>query len=101
MITTEQLSGPQPDFDPDEFGAESGAVQLTELTHDIDGDGILDTLTVESDDAMIVATDMDGDGDADHLTIVHGHGGYSAWEFHRDDSGHERWERIDQGTLGK
>jgi len=52
------------------------------------------------DDALVVATDTDGDGDADHVTIVDGDGDYSAWQFHRDADGRERWERTDSGTLG-
>ncbi|CAM3174346.1 DUF6802 domain-containing protein [Prescottella defluvii] len=100
MITTDDVAGHLPDIDPASFGTDSGAVHLTGLVHDIDGDGILDTRTFEVDDAMIVATDLDGDGDADNLAIVTGDGDYSAWEFHRDADGRERWERTDSGTLG-
>lgn len=100
MFITDELTGDRPDLDPDDLGAGVGAVPLPGLEFDIDGDGILDTRTFESGDALIVATDSDGDGDADHLTIVDGDGEYSAWEFHRDADGRERWERTDSGTLG-
>ncbi|RVW01350.1 DUF6802 family protein [Rhodococcus xishaensis] len=101
MITTDEFTADQPEIDPDDFGTESGTVELAGPAYDIDGDGILDTRTYEVDDAMIVATDTDGDGDADHLTIVDSGGEYSAWEFHRDADGRERWERIDEGGLGR
>lgn len=99
MITTEELTADRPDIDPDEFGAESGAVSLTGAAFDIDGDGILDTQSFEVDDALVVATDTDADGDADHVTIVDGDGEYSAWEFHRDADGREHWELVDEGGL--
>nr|WP_235871241.1 DUF6802 family protein [Rhodococcus spongiicola] len=106
MITTDELAADGPEIDPDDFGTESGAVDLdsfdlTSAVYDVDGDGILDTQTYELDDAMIVATDTDGDGDADHLTIVDSGGEYSAWEFHRDAAGRERWEQIDEGGLDR
>ena len=101
MISTADLQGmPGPEIDPESFGTDSGAVHLTDVVFDLDDDGVLDTRTFEVDDALIVATDTDGDGDADHVTIVGGDGGFSAWEFHRDADGRERWERTDSGTLG-
>ncbi|WP_305092811.1 DUF6802 family protein [Prescottella sp. R16] len=99
MITTDELAGGLPHLDPDTFGVDADAVHLTELQHDIDGDGILDTVTFETDDTVIVSTDIDGDGDADHVTIVGGDTGYTAWEFHRDADGGHRWERVDDGRL--
>ena len=99
MITSDDLAADRPDFDPDTFGSDSGALAVTALEHDFDGDGVLDTQVFELDDALVVATDSDGDGDADHLTIVAVEGGYSAWEFHRDADGAERWERTDSGDL--
>ncbi len=87
MISTADLQGmPGPEIDPDTFGADSPAVPLTDAVFDIDDDGVLDTRTFEVDDALVVATDGDGD--------------FSAWEFHRDADGRERWERTDSGTLG-
>ncbi|BDC74387.1 DUF6802 family protein [Prescottella equi] len=101
MISTADLQGmPGPEIDPDTFGADSPAAPLTDAVFDIDDDGVLDTRTFEVDDALVVATDTDGDGDADHVTIVEGDGDFSAWEFHRDADGRERWERTDSGTLG-
>lgn len=101
MATTEAFLMPAgPDFDPDTFGQDSGAVELTGLTHDVDGDGVLDTVTFTADDAMVVASDMDADGVADHLTFVGDVGEYAAWEFHRDENGSEHWEMTDSGTLG-
>lgn len=100
MITTDEWTAGRPDVEPDEFGPDSGAVHLSDLAFDVDGDGVLDTQVFEVDDALIVATDTDGDGDTDHLTIVGGNGDYAAWEFHRDPDGHERWERTDAGDLG-
>ncbi|PTR23546.1 hypothetical protein C8K36_109128 [Rhodococcus sp. OK519] len=104
MISTVDLSEmPGPEIDPDTFGADSGAVRLTDVAFDIDGDGVLDTQTLEVDDALVVATDTDGDGSADHIVIVGSGvdgGEYSAWEFHRDADGRERWECTDGGTLG-
>lgn len=103
MISTSDLSGISgmsgAEIDPETFGTDSGAVHLTDVAFDVDADGVLDTQTLEVDDALIVATDIDGDGDADHLTIV-GDGDYSSWEFHRDADGRQRWERTDGGTLG-
>lgn len=99
MITTDELTADPPDLDPEQFGTDSGAVYLTALAYDVDGDGVLDTQVFEVDDAIVVATDTDADGDTDHLTIVDGDGGYAAWEFHREPDGRERWERVDEGDL--
>lgn len=107
MISTSDLSGISElsgmsgtEIDPETFGTDSGAVHLTAVAFDVDADGVLDTQTLEVDDALIVATDTDGDGDADHVTIVGDGGDYSSWEFHRDADGRQRWERTDGGTLG-
>ncbi|MFD4366741.1 DUF6802 family protein [Rhodococcus sp. NPDC058521] len=90
-----------PDIDPEHFGHDSDAVALTDPTLDIDGDGILDSVSFQSGDAMIVATDMDGDGTADNVTMVHEDGEYEAWEFHRGEDGQPHWEQTDQGALGQ
>ncbi|WP_137723887.1 DUF6802 family protein [Prescottella subtropica] len=99
MITTDELTGDLATLDPGTFDTDADAVRLTELQYDIDGDGILDTVTFEAGDTLVVATDVDGDGDADHVTMVGGAGGYAAWEFHRDADGGHRWEQVDDGRL--
>ena len=90
-----------PDVDPHQFGPDSDAVTLTDPTHDIDGDGTLDTLTFHAEDSLVVATDLDGDHLADTITTVHDDGEYEAWEFHRGEDGEPRWEQADAGTLGQ
>ncbi|MFZ2176767.1 MAG: DUF6802 family protein [Rhodococcus sp. (in: high G+C Gram-positive bacteria)] len=90
-----------PDLDPYTFGHDSGAVTLTDLTHDIDGDGILDTQTFDAGKSVVIASDMDGDGDADHVTTIHEDGAYAAWEFRRGDDGIVRWDQTDGGVLGR
>ncbi|WP_257014712.1 DUF6802 family protein [Rhodococcus sp. ACPA1] len=80
MATTESFLVPDvPDLDPNTFGHDSGAVTLTDPTHDIDGDGVLDTQTVDAGDAVVVASDLDSDGEADHLRMIHEDGAYSSW----------------------
>lgn len=88
------------DFDPDNFGEDSGAIPLTGLTHDIDGDGILDTVIFDSGHSVVIASDMDSDGSADHLTMIQGSGEYASWEFRRDSEGVVHWEQTDDGILG-
>ncbi|QNG20313.1 hypothetical protein G4H71_12725 [Rhodococcus triatomae] len=88
-----------PELDPETFGHDSGPVALTHLTHDIDGDGVLDTQTFSVGDSTVVASDTDGDGDADHLTMFDSDGGFESWEFRRADDGSESWTRTDEGSL--
>lgn len=88
-----------PDLDLESFGQDSGSVALTNLTHDIDGDGVLDTQTFVLGDSTVVASDLDGDGDADHLTMFDSSGGFESWEFQRGDDGTETWTRTDEGSL--
>lgn len=101
VATTESFLVPDvPDLDPDTFGHDSGAVALTDPTHDIDGDGVLDTQTFDAGDAVVIASDLDSDGDADHLTMIHEDGAYASWEFRRDGDGVVHWQQTDGGTLG-
>jgi hypothetical protein len=101
VATAESFLVPDvPSFNPDTFGEDSGAVVLTAPTHDIDGDGLLDTQTFESGNALVVVSDMDGDGDADHLTTISDNGAYASWEFHRGTDGVAQWKQTDDGTLG-
>lgn len=95
------MVGDLPDIDSEHFGLDSDAVTLTDPTHDIDGDGVLDTVTFQSGDALVVATDLDGDAVADNITMVHDDGEYEAWEFHRSEDGEPHWEQTDFGELGQ
>ncbi|MBJ8347708.1 DUF6802 family protein [Antrihabitans sp. YC2-6] len=76
-----------------------GTVELASPQHDLDGDGVLDTVTLSNDDALLVATDADLDGAIDHLTIVDRDGDFSAWEFRHFGGDEARWERTDHGKL--
>lgn len=78
-----------------------GPVELTDPTQDIDGDGILDTITATGDGVTSVWTDTDLDGFADRASIVEGDGDYSAWEYHRNPDGTGEWRKTDQGTVGE
>ncbi|WP_327143811.1 DUF6802 family protein [Nocardia sp. NBC_01327] len=102
MVTSGDLPGLDlPNLDShSELGA-LGAVELAHPTQDIDGDGLPDTVTTNSDHAMHVWTDMDHDGYADHVTVVDTGGDYSAWEFHHHPDGSSEWVRTDEGRLGK
>lgn len=89
-----------------DFGAHTplddlGAVELHSLSQDLDGDGVLDTITSAHPDATQVWSDFDHDGFADHVTVVESDGDYAAWEYHRHPDGTSEWVRTDKGTLGK
>ena len=91
-------------IDPATFGPGSGAVDVGDLTvnldaFDLDGDGIVDSRVIHSDDALVVVSDFDHDGGVDRVAMVEADGDYSAWECHRDDEGLLVWDRIDAGTL--
>ncbi|WP_019929458.1 DUF6802 family protein [Nocardia sp. BMG111209] len=98
MITSEDLSGPDPstvDAHTDLGGL--GAVEL-HPTQDLGGPA--DTETVHGDHSLDIWTDLDHDGLADHVTIVDTDGDYSAWEFHHHADGTTEWVRTDRGHLG-
>ena len=76
-------------------------VEMPGFEHDTDNDGILDTMSLSSDDAIVVLTDTDLDGAADHLTVVEHDGDYAAWEFRHVEAQDVTWERTDHGKLGE
>ncbi|MFE3188635.1 DUF6802 family protein [Nocardia sp. NPDC059240] len=101
MVTSGDLPGLDlPDFDAHSALDALGAVELAHPTQDLDGDGLLDTVTTGTDHAMQVWTDLDHDGYADHVTVVDTGGDYSAWEFHHNPDGTTAWVRTDEGHLG-
>ncbi|MBF6212490.1 hypothetical protein IU433_18770 [Nocardia puris] len=102
MITSGEFPGLDlPDIDTSSSLGGLGAVELNHPTQDIDGDGILDSITTQGEDAMQVWTDFDQDGIADQVTIVENDGDYAAWEFHRHPDGSSEWKRTDQGKIGE
>ncbi|WP_040804631.1 DUF6802 family protein [Nocardia concava] len=101
MVTSGDLPGLDlPGFDAHSELGEMGTVELPHPTQDLDGDGLLDTVTTTTDHAMQVWTDLDHDGLADHVTVVDGGGDYTAWEFHHHPDGTTEWVRSDRGHLG-
>ncbi|NMN95693.1 DUF6802 family protein [Antrihabitans stalactiti] len=101
MVTSNEFSVPDITHADGSTSLENlGPVELNHPTQDIDGDGTMDTATVESDEALIVMTDTDLDGYADHVTVVDDSGEFAAWEFRHDENGGVRWERTDHGNLG-
>ena len=86
-------------IDADSDLAELGAVVMHGLEHDMDGDGILDTVSISSEDALLVVTDADLDGTVDHITVVEHDGDYAAWEFRHVGAEDVTWERTDHGKL--
>lgn len=102
MVTSGEFPGlDMPDLDASSSLDGLGPVELSHPTQDIDGDGVLDTYTDTTDDAMNVWTDTDLDGYADQATIVEKDGDYSAWEYHRHPDGTSEWVRTDQGKVGE
>lgn len=101
MVTSGDIPGlGLPDIDAHTPLGGLGAVELNNPTQDIDGDGILDTITTSDAEGTSIWTDYDGDGFADHVTVVEEDGDYAAWEFHRHPDGTSEWRRTDQGNLG-
>ncbi|MGV9663542.1 DUF6802 family protein [Nocardia niigatensis] len=101
MVTSGDLPGLElPDLDAHTELGGLGAVELAHPTQDLDGDGLLDTVTTTTEHAMQVWTDLDHDGYADHVTVVDSGGDYSGWEFHHNPDGTTEWVRMDEGHLG-
>ncbi|MFE3446396.1 DUF6802 family protein [Nocardia sp. NPDC059180] len=102
MISSGEFPGLDlPDIDASSSLDGLGAVELNSPTQDINGDGILDSITTTDDDGMHVWTDTDLDGYADHVTVVEDDGDYAAWEYHRNPDGSGEWKKTDQGRLGE
>ncbi|TSE00256.1 hypothetical protein FOS14_07430 [Skermania sp. ID1734] len=78
-----------------------GAVALHNPIQDIDGDGVLDTLTMDSHGGLIVATDLDHDEVVDHVTLLSGSGEFAAWELRGEADGVGHWVQSDHGRLDK
>jgi len=67
---------------------------------DIDGDGVGELTTIDTDDGLVVLGDHDHDGLAEHLTVVDRSGDFATWEFCTAEDGSMRWERTTGGTVG-
>ncbi|WP_028479304.1 DUF6802 family protein [Nocardia sp. CNY236] len=89
-----------PDIDSSSSLNGLGPIELQQPTQDIDGDGVLDSVTTTNDGTVQVWTDFDHDGIADHVKIVEEDGDYAAWEFHRRPDGTSEWVRTDKGRIG-
>ncbi len=90
-----------PHIDADTSLDGHGPIELTHPTQDIDGDGVLDTATTQTDDGFLVVTDVDHDGVVDHLTAIDRDGAYASWEYRVDAHGQTHWERTDHGKLAE
>lgn len=92
------------EIDPATFGPMSGAVDVGDLSlevgaFDLDGNSVLDSRVLNTENGVTVVSDFDGDGSADRLTMIESDGDYAAWECHRDQTGSLVWEKIDGGAL--
>lgn len=113
--------GPE-DFLPGLDGAAplvDGYLDLSAPTIDIDGDGVLDTLSFHLDGRVVVVTDTNLDGLGDRVTWVDSEGAYECWQFveraeaqlegtqlegaHGDGGGPGPggvgWQRVDHGSV--
>jgi hypothetical protein len=77
-------------------------------TTDLDGDGVAETVVVDSEswgvgdewgEGLVVATDSDLDGSCDRLSVFADDGRYGVWEYRRELEGSGRWSRLDTGNL--
>ncbi|EME51900.1 hypothetical protein G352_25092 [Rhodococcus ruber BKS 20-38] len=66
---------------------------------DVDGDGLPETVTFATAEALVVASDTDADGWFDRVTELGDDGRFGVWQFRRDVDGAEFWTRIDEGHL--
>ena len=72
-------------------------IELGEPTADVDGDGVADSVVVESQDgSRTVFTDLDGDGDADEAFTLHTDGSVSV----AMDDGQGNWTEVASGEVG-
>lgn len=67
---------------------------------DIDGDGLGEMTSIDTEDGLVVLGDHDHDGLAERLTVVDHAGQFASWEFCTAEDGSTRWERTNRGTVG-
>ncbi|MBW0271451.1 hypothetical protein ATM97_11875 [Nocardia sp. MH4] len=102
MVTSGDIPGlGLPDIDAHSPLGGLGPVELHTPSQDLDGDGVVDSLTDATPHDTTIWSDYDHDGFADHVTVVEADGDYAAWEYHRHPDGTSEWRRTDQGNLGK
>jgi hypothetical protein len=84
----------------DGFAVENGMIDLSDPTVDMDGDGVLDTISLRHDDALVVITDSDLDGYADRLTWIDSEGAFESWKAAEGAGADiDQWELINRGRL--
>lgn len=102
MVTSGDIPGlGLPDIDAHSPLGGLGPVELHHPSQDLDGDGVVDSITDSDPLGTSIWSDYDHDGFADHVTVVEADGDYAAWEYHRHPDGTSEWRRTDQGNLEK
>ncbi|MFC4377501.1 DUF6802 family protein [Nocardia halotolerans] len=102
MVTSGEIPGlGLPDIDAQSSLGGLGPVELQHPSQDLDGNGVVDSITDNDVDSTTIWSDYDADGLADHVTVIENDGDYAAWEYHRFPDGTSEWRRTDQGNLEK
>jgi hypothetical protein len=102
MVTSDAFSLPElSGVDAASGLGDLGALDLRNPTVDLDGDGVLDTVTLTGADSLFVVTDTDLDGVADEVTAVDDTGEFASWRYEVGADGADGWTETDHGRVGE